>query len=86
MTEHTAKELVDLVEDRIKDADAAGEGWSYPVVIERLQEIADQLRDEVECGRAEQDATGTMVVKLQLTEADHAWLAGLAQVLAEAIS
>ena len=38
MTDQTKLELVDAVEDAIK---RAGEEWSYPIVIERLRDLAE---------------------------------------------
>jgi len=79
MTEETKTELVDAVERCCVLTNEAGEreGWDYPLVIERLVELAEELRDLVETGQP---------LKLELHEEDHAWQSGLAQVLEEAIS
>ena len=81
MAEQTKVELVDAVE-RACHLEGEEQGWDFPLAIERLVELADELREAVELGEA--DAAG--MVQLRLGEDDHALLAGLAQVLTEAIS
>ena len=61
-----------------------GCGWDFPLIIERLEELADRLRDAVETG----DTTTSLPAGefcMSLHEDDHALLAGLAQVLAAAL-